>query len=287
MYRGILCLLIAEFCFALSTVFGKFVTTGSDITGVELTFFRFLIGTVAVSAVMITTRISFRPVRTRYVVLRAILNTFAVLAFFTGIQYTTVTNANMLNLTYPVFVFCIAPFLNREKNHPANYLYLCIALIGVYLIINPDFRSINPGDISALLSGVIAGFGISILRESRKYDSSEVILFYLMMIGCLISFFVMLPFFIMPRGMMLVHTLLSGGIAVAGQACITFGYRYIGAAPGSVVSSSRMLFAVCIGVWFFADPLSIAIITGGVLLLIALIGISGIVTIPRMKGDRR
>ncbi len=216
MYRGILCLLIAEFCFALSTVFGKFVTTGSDITGVELTFFRFLIGTVAVSAVMITTRISFRPVRTRYVVLRAILNTFAVLAFFTGIQYTTVTNANMLNLTYPVFVFCIAPFLNREKNHPANYLYLCIALIGVYLIINPDFRSINPGDISALLSGVIAGFGISILRESRKYDSSEVILFYLMMIGCLISFFVMLPFFIMPRGMMLVHTLLSGGIAVAG-----------------------------------------------------------------------
>ncbi|RPI96573.1 MAG: hypothetical protein EHM32_02820, partial [Spirochaetales bacterium] len=60
MYKGILLLLLAEFTFALSTVFGKLVTNNSAISGIEITFVRFAIGTLVVGSYMLYTRKSFR-----------------------------------------------------------------------------------------------------------------------------------------------------------------------------------------------------------------------------------
>ncbi len=275
MYKGILLLLSAELCFTLSTVFGKFAMAGEGMTGVEVSFFRFFLGSIAAAAYMLWKKVSFRPRNITYVALRAVSNTVAVLLFFTGVQHSTVTNANMLNLTYPVFVFVLAPFINREKSRGRYLLYLMLALAGVYLIILPDFSSVNPGDIYALLSGLVAGFAICFLREARKYDSSEVILFYLMLPGCLINLLAMAPGFAIPSGAGLAYSLCSGTIAVVGQALLTVGYRYVEAARGSIISGSRILFAGVLGVSIFSDPLTLQILLGGALILVSLIGVSG------------
>ncbi len=276
MYKGILLLLSAEFCFTLSTVFGKFAMAGEGMTGIEVSFFRFFLGAIAAAAYMLWKRVSFRPNNITYVALRGVSNTVAVLLFFTGVQLSTVTNANMLNLTYPVFVFLLAPFINREKSRGRYFIFLLLALAGVYLIILPDFSSVNPGDLCALLSGLVAGFAICFLREARKFDSSEVILFYLMLPGCLINLMVMAPGFSIPSGTGLAYSLCSGAIAVAGQALLTVGYRYIEAARGSIVSGSRILFAGIMGVSIFSDPLTLQIVLGGALILVSLVGVSGI-----------
>lgn len=276
MYRGILYLLAAEFCFTLSTVFGKFVMNSSAVTGIEVSFARFFLGTVFITIVMRAKGLSFRPNNVRYVILRGVSNTVAVLLFFTGIQFTTVTNANMLNLTYPMFVFMFAPFLNGEKNRAAHFLYLALTIAGVYLVVVPDFRQVSSGDLFALLSGLVAGFAICFLREARKYDSSETILFYLMLPGSLITLGAMLPTFVMPGGAGLLWIILSGSVAVLGQYLITIGYRYIEAAKGSLVSGSRILFAGIMGVSFFSDPLTLQIVLGGALILVSLVGVSGL-----------
>ncbi len=277
MYKGILLLFSAEVCFALSTVFGKLVTENSAIVGIEVSFFRYLLGFIVFSIYMLVKGTSFRPNNTKQVVLRGVFNTLAVIFFFAGLQYTTVTNANMLNMTYPVFVFLLAPFINHEKSALSNVLYLIITLAGVYLIVAPDFNHINPGDFLSLVSGVLAGFGIPFLREARKYDSSEVILFYLMMLGCLINLVLVIPFFVMPAGLMMVYVMLSALVAVLGQGFLTVGYRYIEAASGSLVSASRILIAGIMGVSFFSDPVTLKIMLGGTLILISLAGVSGFI----------
>jgi len=276
-YKGIILLLLAELCFTLSTVFGKLVTGGSSIPGIEVSLFRYLLGFAVFSIYMLARGISFRPNNVKQVMLRGIFNTFAVLFFFAGLEYTTVTNTNMLNMTYPVFVFILAPFINREKSSLSNILYLVITLAGVYLIVAPDFKHVNPGDILALISGVLAGFGIPFLREARKYDSSEVILFHLMMLGSLINLVFVIPVFVMPGGMMFAYLLLSALVAVMGQGFLTVGYRYIEAASGSLVSASRILFAGIMGVSFFSDPLTPKIVLGGIFILISLAGVSGFI----------
>jgi len=49
MQNGVILLLIAEFLFALSTIFVKYVTNDTQISGVELSFFRFSTGFIITS----------------------------------------------------------------------------------------------------------------------------------------------------------------------------------------------------------------------------------------------
>ena len=263
MMRGVLLLLLSALAFTLSTVFAKLVNQGSQISGIEVSY-------------LLRGSEKIRPNNFRYVLMRAGFNTIAVLLFFTGIQYTTVTNANMLNMTYPAFVFILAPFINREKGKYIHILFLALTLVGTYLIIFPDFNNVNPGDVYAFLSAVVAGFALTSLREARKHDSSATILFHLMVTGTIVSFCMMLPTFIVPRGMTLIFLISSAVVAVIGQGALTIGFKYINAAPGSLVSSSRILFAAALGVIIFGDPLNAHILWGGILILISLIGTSRI-----------
>ncbi|NJK97217.1 MAG: EamA family transporter, partial [Bacteroidales bacterium] len=105
MYKGIILLLLAELCFASSTVFAKLVTNTSDISGVEIAFFRFLIGFIASAYTVYRLKIPLKPHNTKLVLWRAFLNTTAADLLFLAVQHTSITNANMLNMTYPVFIF--------------------------------------------------------------------------------------------------------------------------------------------------------------------------------------
>ena len=284
--RGVILILISALSFAVSTVFAKLVTESSATQSSQITFFRFLIGFIGASAYIVWKKQSLRPHRPLYMFLRAVFNATAVLLFYAGVQHSSVTRANMINMTYPVFVFLFAPFINSEKNRPVNYCFLALTLAGVFLISMPGVAGVNRGDLFSLGSALLAGLAISTLREARKYDSTELILFYLMLIGVTINLFIMLPVFIMPRGIILVHTLLSAVTAVAGQVALTVGYRYIDAAPGSLVSSSRIFFAALLGFTIFADQITTRTLAGGILIILSLAGVSGMFgTVNSGEGD--
>ena len=281
MTRGFIFLLLSALVFALATLFAKLTIQSSAVPPIELTFFRFLGGLIFISFIAFKQKENLRPKKPRYVVLRALFNTLAVILFFIGIGETTVTKANMLNMTYPVFVFLLAPMMNRESISLLDIIYLAVAMAGIYLVMVPSpllsgADTLNRGDILALASGLVAGFAITSLREARKYDSSIVILFYLMALGTVINFFMVLPVFEIPRGKILLYVSLCTVLSVMGQIFITEGYRYIDAAAGSLVSSSRILFAGILGVVVLSEDLTFGIATGGILILCALFGVSGI-----------
>jgi len=281
MLKGFVFLLISSFSFAVSTVFAKYVNTMSDIPGTELTFFRFSSGFIMLAVYIAVTGKTLRPNKKRYILIRSLFNTAAVIFFFMGIERTTVSKSNMLNMTYPIFVFLVTPFINREKISKIFYLYLILTMVGIFFIMSPEsgllsLKGGNIGDFYGLLSGILAGIAISSLREARKYDQSYIILFYLMMIGTIINSFLIIPGFIVPTGIILVHTVLATVASLGGQLFLTIGYKYIKASQGSLVSSSRILFGIILGVSFFADPLSLKIITGALLIILSLVGVSGV-----------
>jgi len=268
-------MLASALAFSVATVFTKLVTEESSINGVEISFFRFLLGFLFISGYMLAKRKSIIPNHFKYILQRTVFNTIAVMLFFTGVQYSTITNANMLNMTYPVFVFLFAPIINREQSSPLTLIYLLMTLLGAFFIIDPSFEAANYGDFFSLLSGITAGFAITTLRQARKYDSSSVILFYMMGLGCVINLMVALPSFIVPSGKPLIYILLSAATGVLGQIWLTVGYRFISAAPGSLLSASRILFAAILGIVILGEPLNARIIVGGLLIFAALTGVSG------------
>jgi len=280
MSNGILFLLIAELFFALGTVIVKIITSDTNITGVELAFLRFLTGFVIIGSYVSLNRKNIKPVKPFFVYMRGFFNALSVIFFFMGVQYSNVSKANLLNMTYPVFVLMLSPLINEEKTKHSIILYLTIIMAGIYLIVIPGhsvsgFSDINKGDIFALLSGITAGFGISFLREARKSNSIHVILFYLMGAGTIISGIFTANSFVIPNGIYLLYILIMAVISFIGQLLITVGYKYIDAAPGSLVSSSRIVFAIILGVTIFSDPVTLRIIIGSLMIIISLAGVNG------------
>lgn len=194
--------------------------------------------------------------------------------FFAGVQYTTVTNANMLNMLYPVFVLVLAPFFNKEPFAKNHFVYVSIALAGTYFVIMPNYAAIRIGDIFSFASAIVSAVAVISLRESRKHDSTPVILFHLMGFGLVINGIAMIPVFTMPDCITFMVMLLSGLSAYLGQALFTLGFKYIDAASGSIISSSRIIFATCIGIFYFHEPFTYTTLLGGMLITAGIIGAS-------------
>ena len=276
MNKGLFLLILAEFCFATATVFAKFITNSSDIPSIEITFFRVSMGVIVAALYMLKTRTSFRPKKVSLVITRAVLSFSALVTFFYAVEHSSVTNANMLNMTYPVFIFLVAPFFKLERMHNISILFLALAMAGIYLVVFPDFSHINTGDLVGLLSGILAAFAIITLSVAREYDSTVLIVFYLMAIGTVCNAFMMAPVFIWPEKADLPFLLASGASGLAGQVFLTMGYKNVSARAGSMVSSSRIVFAAAMGFFFFSESLSLRIILGGVMIISSILGISSL-----------
>ncbi len=271
MYRGIILLLLAEFCFASATVFAKFVTNTSDISPIEITFFRFFFGVFIAYFSLRKSNMSLIPNNKKFVISRAILNTVAVILFFMSVKYTTVTNANMLNMTYPIFIFMFMPLFGYEKIKPIRIVYLAISILGVYMVIQPNFGHLLLGDLLGLLSGIMGGLSVITLRRARQFDSTAIIIFYIMAIGTVINGALMIGLFKIPTVELSIYIAISALLGLAGQVFITSGYKHIEANKGSIISTSRIIMAAILGITIFNDKINLELILGGVLILFSIV----------------
>lgn len=282
-WRGVALLAVAALFFALMTVFAKAAMRAQPgLTGLQVAFFRFFLGFVGIGLFRQfgpRQTVPLRPVSVKWVALRAVFNTAAVIFFFLGIQFTTVTNANMLNMTSPVWIFLLATLYEPARKRPPVFLfYLLLTMTGVYLVVVPDLGQIQQGEAFAAVSGLMAGFAITHLHQARKHDHSLTILFYQFGFGSLVLAGLMWPFFTTGGGLWVwAGVLLSGVFGFLGQHLLTQGYRYIDTRTGSIVSASQLLHATLLGILVFNEPLTWRIGLGGLCILVSLLGVSGIV----------
>lgn len=272
---GILLVLISALLFVLGSYFGKIVTTTTHMTAIVTSFSRFLFGTIVMFLYIIYKKKPFKVNDIKTIATRSVLNSLALIMFSWSLKYTTITNTNMLHMTYPLFVILFAPFITKEENNKTTYFYLASIMIGSYIVSNPSFGSINKGDMIAFLSAIVAGTSVLYLTKARRNDEGYIIIFYVMLIGTFIN----LPFAFKDlysfdiNGIMPV--LLAAIFGFLGQVFLTWGYKYVSSATGALVSTSRIIIAAIIGTIFLSEPLNPRIIIGIVIISISLIGISG------------
>lgn len=273
--KGIIYILLSALFFAASSAYGKLVTMNSDMSGMINSFSRFFLGALVMFFYILVTKKSFRPNRFRHIVSRSISNSLSIMLFSLGFQYTTVTNANMLQMTYPVFVMILAPLIYKDKIKKSSYLYLLVIMLGCYLVAFPDFSNVNIGDLLSILSAVLAAFSVLALKEASKHDEGYIIIFYVMLFATIINFPFIIKDLVVPESKVMLNLILSAVTGVLGQVFITMGYKYVDNATGAMVSTSRILIAAILGIIFFSDPINSRVIFGGLLITVSLIGISG------------
>ena len=265
--RGASFIFISAFLFSVNILIVKMLTVETNIPVVEITFARFIFGLILVSAYIVWRGAPFRPVNKKILCLRGFLNALAVLILFYSVEYTSITNANVLNMTYPIFVALFSHALIGERFHPSSFIPLLLTAIGVYMVIQPDLGAIRPGDAIGLVSGLVAALAIIYLRVLRKTDETSVILFYLFAVGSFFLLLPLIPIFVMPDSGAAYLLLLCSASGVAAQYFLTEGYRFISAVGGSIVSASRVYIASFFGVIFFNDPVNLMLFVGTLLIV--------------------
>lgn len=266
--KGYYCLFLSAICFTLSTVAAKFVNDCGRISGIEIALGRYIFGLLSILGLKIIFKIKINPVNKKGLYARALTTTIAVVFFFLAVEYSTVTNANILNLTYPVFVAISSYFFLKEKITLKIIGCLILALIGCWFIIKPADLIFNYGDIFGFISGIAAGMAITSLKYVRRTDDSFTILYYLFFYGSIITIILTLKIFIVPNLYELKFIIFSAATSVLGQFAITYGQKFCEAAKGSIISLSRIFFAAFLGIYLFNDRFDLFLIIGTFLILI-------------------
>ena len=260
--QGAFFIFLSAILFSVNILLVKILRTSTAIPVVEITFARFFIGLIILLIYIKVSSVSFKPVNKKVLYLRGFLNAAAVLILFFAVEYTTITNANVLNMTYPIFVALFSHMLIGERFHLPVIIPLLLTALGVYMVIQPDFSDINPGDLIGLFSGIVSALAIIYLRVLRRTDETHVILFYLFSVGSFLLLIPTVPLFVMPDLRELALLALCSLCGVAAQYFLTHGYKFISAVGGSIISASRVYIASLLGYLFFSDPVNAVLFLG-------------------------
>lgn len=218
-------------------------------------FVRFSMGFAIVCASMLLKGRKLKPKRYDLLIGRAVANSVAVYCFYTAVTQTTLAQANILNMTYPIFVALLSWIFLKKQRDVTTTIGAVAAFAGIYLILAQkgpmQFGWLH---LWGLASGISASFAMIFLNLSRQHHDTETILFFLFGIGSILTYTGFSHSIHRPSSIELYFLVLSSCFAIVGQYCITFGYRYVTAVEGGIISSSRILLAATLGPFIAADP---------------------------------
>ena len=272
--RGTFFILCSALLFYLATFFVRLASERYTIPGSWYTLSRFALG-------LPLFWFFFRRARTEvnnrtWLIVRAVCNVVAVVFFLYAAHFGSVMNANILNMTYPAFVALLSPVFIGEKNSWTSWISVMAAITGATLItLGGKELELRNSDLLGLASGITAGVGVMSLRQIRKTDSTFNVLYYTFLLGTVASILLLLLesfVWVQPAAGLAEPGFwsllaLSGLCGVLGQWVFTYGFAWVGAVEGSILSSTRILIALAFGVLWFGEAFTGAAALGAGLVL--------------------
>lgn len=236
----------------------------------EVVFFRSLIGTLMLVAIMRAKRVSMLGGKYKHLMfIRGFTGFLALSLHFYTIAHLPLGTAVMLNYTAPIFAAIFAVLFLSEKPGLFLWLMTLISFSGVYLLVGARLDAWNRMVLLGLLSAVFTGIVYVSLRALRHHESPLTVILYFTAISTAGSLF-FLPFgFRWPDWQ---EWLLLLGVGVGsfyGQLWMTIALRR---APASLVtpfSYLTPLLSFVYGFLFFGDKLSVSSIIGGAMIVAA------------------
>jgi drug/metabolite transporter (DMT)-like permease len=260
----------STFFFYLATVIIRWSKFYVTIEASYFVFSRFLLGFIVVCLAMIWTRRKITARRYHYLLGRTIANSIAVFCFYKAVETSSLAEANILNMTYPLFVTLFSWFLIKEQRDLVAIIIVLVAFFGVWLVLNPGAGGAGLYNVWGVMSGVSAAFAIIYLNKSRRYHDSQTILFFMFGLGALLIYCFFYKEIFIPNSKELLFLVGCSLAGVLGQYMLTYGFYFVTAVEGSVISSTRILLAAILGPLLALDPvLSAAGWTGALLIFSA------------------
>jgi len=180
---GCCSILGSAFLFYLATAIMRSSRLQVDIDPLCFVIARFIVGTVVFSALFLIARKVPRPRECKFLFLRIITNFLAVYFFFIAVSTTSAAEANILNMTYPVFIAIISFLFFQHKGDWSMLAIGPVAFVGITLVGGGIESFIELKSFAGLLSGMFAAVSMIFLNITRMENDTDVVLFYLFRLG--------------------------------------------------------------------------------------------------------
>ena len=254
--KGIFCIIIAGFGFALMSLFVKL---SGDLPSMQKGFFRNIIA-VFISSIPLIKHwrvINIPRNNTGWLVLisRSVFGTIGLVLNFYAISHISLADSSIIQKLSPFIIIILSYIFFKEEMTRFQVFAIIIAFIGITLIIKPSGNNIiSMGALAALLGALCAGIAYTCVRYLGTHNiSGEFIIFFFSSLSSLM----LLPYLILDYRTMTYYQLsmliLAGISATIGQYGVTFAYKFAAAKDISVFDYSQVLFSGIFGYMFFGE----------------------------------
>jgi drug/metabolite transporter (DMT)-like permease len=120
-------------------------------------------------------------------IFRSLFTFLAMSCFFYALRQISLTDALLMNNTYPLFVPIVTAILVKTKTSYKIWCSIVLGFCGLAFILKPDASFFTSGGLIALGSGVLGAVAIVLIRLMTKASSILQILFYNFLIGSIIA----------------------------------------------------------------------------------------------------
>jgi drug/metabolite transporter (DMT)-like permease len=265
-------MLLAAFVFSFADILTKYLT--SQLSIMQIAFIRFLLGGIILWPILSSRRISLKGNQTGILILRGLFGTCSFFCLLKSIALIPLANAIVLFYTFPLFVVLFSFLLFRTPIEKGEILLIGVGLVGIYVLINPDFHSFNTGYIFGILSSGMGGIAMVMIHKARQTNGPLIIYFYFCLMGGILSF----PFFVMgfkalsfQDGILLLSL---GLMLLVGQVLMNQAFKFCKASEGSLILMSEIVFAGIGGFLIFKDPVTSNFLLGAILIIGSGVGLN-------------
>ena len=268
--KGIICIILSAFCFALMSCC---VRLAGDLPSIQKSFFRNLVAALfALILLMKDIRagknVSINRRQLPFLLLRSIFGTIGILCNFYAVDHLVLSDASMLNKMSPFFAILCSYFVLKETITPVQGGEVLFAFIGALFIIKPTLSNMDlfPSMIG-LLGGLGAGTAYTMVRKLGQTGINKtVIVLFFSSFSCLVT----LPFLIFdyhPMSGLQIAALIGAGLAAAGgQFSVTNAYCFAPAREISVYDYTQVIFSALLGFFLFGQVPDLLSLVGYVLI---------------------
>lgn len=251
-YKGIICIIMSAFCFALMSFF---VRMAGDLPPIQKSFFRNFVAAIFAGIILMKNGVPFHCKKENlgYMLGRSICGTIGILCNFYAVDHLVLADASMLNKMSPFFAVIFSYFLLKEKITVPQGLFVIGAFVGSLFVIKPTFSNMDLlPSLIGLCGGIGAGAAYTMVRKlGERGEKGPFIVFFFSTFSCVVTL-PWLPFDYHPMSLAQIGILLFAGLSAAGgQFSITAAYCYAPAREISVYDYSQIIFSAGLGFFFF------------------------------------
>ena len=264
---GIGLMLLSISMFSFGDALGKFMVATYSVG--QLLWLRACAALIVLLPMMWRQRAKFvRLERPWLQLLRVVLSTLEVAAFFLATVYLPLADVVTYYLACPIFVTALSAIVLREQVGWRRWSAILIGFCGVLIALRPSAQTVSWPALIAL--GGSLSFAVLMLITRMLRATPDIVLASSQFVGTFLLGLVMSPFgWVTPSFASLGLFAAAGCISVSALLCVN---RSLKLAPASVVvpyQYSMIVWAVMFGYVVFGDVPSLATIVGAAIIIAA------------------